>query len=119
MDQAYSKSVMLACAAVILLIFIVGTFSIVKNNINSLNEANAKTSAQLNQELGTVTGTKVTGTYIIALFNSNVGSSAVEIRVDGSKLQNVNGIQENASYAQEATRVENGKTIYSFTKVVE
>jgi hypothetical protein len=49
MDQAYSKSVMLACAAVILLIFIVGTFSIVKNNINSLNEANAKTSAQLNQ----------------------------------------------------------------------
>ena len=117
MDQAYSKSVMLACAAVILLIFIVGTFSIVKNNINSLNEANAKTSAQLNQEMGTATGTKVTGTYIITLFNSNVGSSAVEIFVGGSKLSDVKSIREGDSYTQEATRVENGKTIYSFTKV--
>jgi hypothetical protein len=118
MDQAYSKSVMLACAAVILLIFIVGTFSIVKNNINSLNEANAKTSAQLNQELGTATGTKVTGTYIIALFNSNAGSSAVEIHVDGQKISGVGSIKESDAYTQEATRVENGKTIYSFKKAV-
>ena len=51
MDQAYSKTVILACAAVALAIFITGAFILFKNNQVSLNATNDKTFIQLEKEL--------------------------------------------------------------------
>lgn len=57
MEQVFSKQVLLVATGVILLLFIVGSFVLTKDNVVSLDKTNSKISEQLNSELDNVTGT--------------------------------------------------------------
>lgn len=51
MDDAYSKTVMLACAAVALVIFITGSFVVFKDNQTMLSKSNDSAFSQLRKEM--------------------------------------------------------------------
>lgn len=122
MEQPYSKTVMLACAAVALFIFITGSFILFKDNQKALNETNAQTFAQLQAELNQSVGASVKGSYVKSFMNSNVGSSTVEIYVGGTKWDgttsgiNSFSINDSDDYKQDSPTIEGGKTVYRFTK---
>lgn len=122
MDQPYSKTVILACAAVALFIFITGAFVLFKNNQKALNDTNAQTFAQLQAELNESVGSTVKGSYLKTFMNSNVSSTTVEIYVNGTEwngtvagITSLN-INDSDDYTQDSPTVSGGKTIYKFNK---
>lgn len=84
MEESYSKTVMLTCTGIVLLMFIVGGFSIFKSNQATLNNANAQSSARMQAEQNEAIGAIVTGSYIKALMAASPNSVGVEIWVDNT-----------------------------------
>lgn len=57
MKEVFSSQVLLVATGVIVLLFILGSFGVIKSNISSLNSTNSTISGQLNTELDNATAT--------------------------------------------------------------
>lgn len=101
-----------------------GTFAPFKQNQALLNSSNNAMLGQLNAEISNSSKSTVEGSYIKSLMDDNQSNSAtIIIKIDGSYTWNGKAyascgttINDRDQYTQQIT-VENGKTLYKFTKI--